>query len=262
MSRIATTPAARALTFAAPLEGSRWANILGDPAKALAIASKGRNATPSEVYFRNAVIKNHAGFVGTYLAALGLNQAILKASGSGDEINFFHPSRKDWLKFKGAGRMVDLSGGIITSIGFLGRLIAAGAQQKPDVREMANTVQEYGRGKLSPLAGLGVDVALRHDAINRPLPFSSDKGTAQKPRYGYPEYITTELGPIPLSGALSDFYKEMRNQGVPTNTIQQIFQAAASHQKQAAVAAGLGTLSGTTGIHIGSEYKPRPRRTR
>lgn len=250
-------PVTRSIFFAAPLEASRWARILGDPVRAANTYSRWGKASPSERYFAKSVVKNHAEFLATYLGALALNAAALKASGSDDKVNLTDPSKPDWLRFKVKGRSIDPTGGIISTIGFIGRLAAAGAQAKPDVKGMAKSVFDYGRGKLAPAPALATDVGLRHDFRGRPLPFSSDKGTAGKPRFSYPEYLSTQLATIPASGALHDFYDQMEKQGVPVETTRQIINAAMTHPKEAGVAAGIGAVSGTTGIHIGAEYKPK-----
>ncbi len=258
-------PATRSIFFAAPLEASRWARILGDPIRAANTYTQWGKASPSEKYFAKSVVKNHAEFLATYLSALALNAAVLKASGSDDKINFTDPSKSDWLRFKVKGRPIEPTGGIISTIGFLGRLANA-AIAKPkggDTRyaAMGKAAAEYGRGKLAPAASFGVDVATQSDFRGRPLPFSSDKGTEAKPRYTYPEYLSGRLAPIPTSAGIRDFYDEMQKQGVPMSTAQQVIQAASSHPKQAATAAGIGAVAGTIGMHIGAEYVPKNRTT-
>ncbi len=261
-SKALSGPVPRGIFFAAPLEASRWARILGDPVKAANTFTNWRKATPSERYFAKSTVKNHAEFMATYLGALALNAAALKASGSDDKVNFTDPSKPDWLRFKVKGRAIEPTGGIISTIGFIGRLANA-AIEKPKYGEtryatMGKIAAEQARSKLSPAAGLGVDAATRSDFRGRPLPFSSDEGTEFKPKYTYPEYISSRIAPIPVSAGIRDFYDEMRKAGVPTPTIKQVLSAAAAHPKQAAVAAGIGAAAGTTGIHIGAEYVPRP----
>lgn len=248
----------RGLFFAAPLEASRWARILGDPYKAVDIYTKMARgkATPSEKYFAKNVVKGHAEFLATYLGALALNAAALKASGSDDKVNFTDPSKPDWLRFKVKGRAVDPTGGIISTIGFLGRLGAT--VKEGDYGEAGKTAARQFRTKLAPAAGLATDAIFRSDFSRRPLPFSSKPGTPLNPKYTYPEYISSRIAPIPMSAGIRDFYDEMRKAGVPTPTIKQVLSAAAAHPKQAAVAAGIGAAAGTTGIHIGAEYVPRP----
>jgi hypothetical protein len=254
-------PVTRGLFFAAPLEASRWARILGDPVRAANTYSQWGKASPSERLFAKSVVKNHAEFLATYLGALALNAAVLKASGSDDKVNFTDPTKSDWLRFKVKGRAVDPTGGIISTIGFLGKLGGQLASKKPDFGEMGKTVAEQARNKLSPAAGLAVDVATRSDFRGRPLPFSSNAGTPAKPRYSYPEYVSGRIAPIPMSAGLRDFYDQMEKQGVPTDTIKQIINAAVSHPRQAATAAGIGAAAGATGIHIGAEYTPRASKT-
>lgn len=262
-TKVLSRPITRSVFFAAPLEASRWARILGDPVKAADTYSQmamRKSVSPEDKYFAKSVVKNHAEFLATYLGALALNSAVLKATGSDDKVNYTDPSKPDWLRFKVKGRAIDPTGGLISTIGFLGRLGAA-AVAKPKEGEtryaaMGKAAAEQARSKLSPAAGLATDVVTRSDFSGRPLPFSSETGTAAKPRYTYPEYVGGRVVPIPMSAGIRDFYDQMEKQGVPMSTARQIIDAALSHPKAVGTAAGIGLAAGTTGIHVGAEYQP------
>lgn len=267
----ATFPSAtRVVFFAAPLEASRWARIIGDPVRALSTYSNWNKATPSEKYFANAVTKNVAGFAATYLASLALNQAMLIASKSDDRVNFTDPWKGDWLRHKIKGRAIESTGGLISTIDFLGKLGAA-AVGKDRMGKVGDALIHYGRGKLSPAGSTVADVALRSDYSGRPLPqipylpkslsfLQPDAGTAKKPAYTWLEYGLAAHAPIPAAEGLRDFYDEMRKQGVPTDTIRQLIGAALTHKAAAAKATGIGVTSGAAGVKIGREFaQPAPR---
>lgn len=260
-SQIPKANAVRQVLFAAPLEASRWARILGDPIKATDTFLNWKKATPSDKYFAKAVVKNHAGFLATYLSALALNQAILKASGSDDKVNFTDPSKGDWLRLKVKGRAIEPTGGLISTLDFLGKLGNA-AIGKQDPREgrfekIGKATAQYGRGKLAPGASTLTDFATQEDFTGRPLPFSSDKEKRGKPRYTWPEYFLTQQSPIPAAEGLHDFFDTMHQQGVPVETMGQIFDAARKHPEAIGKGAEIGTVSGATGVRVGKEYKPR-----
>lgn len=251
----------RGILFAAPLEASRWARILGDPIKAADTYINWKNATPSDKYFAKSVAIGHAEFAATYLAALALNQGVLSATGSKDSVNFSDPSKGDWLRLKVKGRAIEPTGGIIATLDFLGKLgqAALGAQDPREGRfeRMGKASAQYGRGKLSPIASTATDVVTQGDFRGRPMPFSSDKERAGKPRYSWAEYFLTQQSPIPAAEGLHDFFTTMRAQGVPVSTMDQIFNAAMERKAAIAKGAAIGTLSGSTGVRIGEEYTPR-----
>lgn len=254
-SRLPFSGLTRGVFFAPSLEGSRWATLIGDPARAINAFTNWGKAAPEEKYFAKQVVSKHAQFLGTYLAALALNQGILSASKSDDKINFTDPSKGDWLRFKIAGRSIEPTGGIIGTIDFLGKLAMAsvGPKRPGETRyeTMGKAVAQYGRGKLSPLGSTVADVTSQADFAGRPMPFSSDKGTESKPKYSWPEYLLTQHTPIPMSEAVRDIQTNLQKQGV-------------DESKTKAVIKGLmvGAISGGTGVRIGGEYSPNPKEGR
>ncbi len=107
---------------------------------------------------------------------------------------------------------------------------------------------EYARGKLSPFAGVSLDVASQSDAIGRPLPFSSDKLSYRAKqlgfteRYGYKEYASQKLLPIPMEEAAREIWKD---QGVSPEDASKWLRAIT-----------IGALSGTTGARVSPERPP------
>src|SRR5262249_46050823 len=140
----------------------------------------GQPVTEGEKYLAKQTVKNVAGFAATYMASLALNQAILTLAGSDDKVNFTDPSKGDWLRHKVKGRSLELTGGLISTIDFLGKL--GSVMYQPPRGETgysagAKATGQYLRGKLAPGAALPVELATRTDYSGRPLPFSSEGGT-------------------------------------------------------------------------------------
>ena len=251
----------RGVFFAAPLEASRWARIIGDPIRALDTLVNLKRSTPAQRYFAKSVVKNHAEFLGVYLAALAMNQGILLATGSKDRVNFTDPKKGDWLRLKVKGRAIEPTGGLISTLDFLGKLgqAAIGPQDPRQGRfeRMGRAGAQYFRGKLSPFASTVADVATQSDFTGRPLPFSSDKGTLEKPSYSWPEYLLVQQSPIPVAEAMRDVFTTMRSQGVPVSTTKDIISGIMAHPSALAKGMAIGTLSGGTGVRIGEQIEPR-----
>lgn len=255
----------RSLLFAGPLEASRWARIIKDPAEAYGVVGgkllTGQKVSAADKYFLKQTAIGHAEFLGTYMAALGLNQAILSATGSDDKINITDPSKGDFLRFKVKGRAIEPTGGIIATLDFLGKLgnAAFGKQDPRDGRgsRMGHAMYQYGRGKLSPIASTGADVLTQADYSERPMPWSKDKEHKGKPRYTWGEYFATQHTPIPISEAVRDVNETMRSDGLSESFIKTLMSGKAN--KALLKGAAVGILSGSTGIRIGAEYPSRPR---
>lgn len=238
--------AGRSILFAGPLEASRWAWLVGDNAKALWTLRNWGKASESQKWFAKQQGKDVGQFIATYGAALALNQGLLIAVGSKDRVNFTDPQKGAWLRMKIGGRAIEPTGGIISAIDFVGRLGGNlfGKKRPMETRfeAVSKTLGGHGRGKLSPGLGTATDLLTRSDYRGRPLPFSSDKSTAAKPRYTWPEYLWSQ-SPIPVAEAAHDIYSTWREQGMSKPLADVLLKGIV-----------VGTISGATGIHIGDEY--------
>ena len=161
--------------FAPNLELARWNKLITDPARAVKTFSNWKNATPAEQAEAKVVGKRAVRILATYMGALTVNQGLLLLSGSNQRINFTDPTSSDWLKFKAGGRTIDLTGGMISLLGFLVRLgkLAGTTDAKRDA-----DLQEEGKyisGKLSPFASTVNDLRKHHDFRGNTLPFFNDK---------------------------------------------------------------------------------------
>ena len=236
-------------TFFAPkLEGSRWAWMLADPAKAADIFRRWETATDGEKQFALRELKQKAAITGTYLSLLALNQGMLTASGSDQKINFTDPKKGDFLSFKVAGHNIGVVGPMLGIVRLFVNMLHAsmGTRTPYEKREsrsdqMASVAKDYVRGKLSPIAGVTTDIATQTDFQKRPLPFSNERVPAYLRRQGegkytYAEYAGEHLTPIPVSEAVREVWAR---QGMDESTI--------GHWLRALTSAG---IMGSTGARV------------
>lgn len=206
-----------AILFAPKLEASRWAFLIGDPALAAKRFANWKNETPEARASAVREVKQKAIIASTYLGALAVNQGLLSAVGSDDTINFTDPKRSDFLSFKMFGHNVGVVGPIIGTVKFLANIAraAGGERTKLDAAtstradKMMEVTGKYVRGKLSPFAQVGTDLATQSDYSGRPMPFSEDRPPAYLrrkgvERFGYGEYTAQAALPIPLEEAVKE----------------------------------------------------------
>ncbi len=244
-------------TFFAPkLEGSRWAWMIKDPWEAAKTFANWRMASPEARQGAMAELKQKAAIAGTYYGLLNLNQGILQLQGSQQQVNTTNPKRSDFMAFKVDGH--DL--GIVSPMLGMVRLFANVAHAAIDKRskfesltsrygEESETAGNYVRGKLSPFAAFGVDVASQSDMFGKPLPFSSDKVPKNvrergEGRYSYPEYLSETFLPIPAEAAIKEVWS---NQGIPENDQNRYLNALLT-----------GAVEGGTGARLSSSQKVKP----
>ena len=97
--------------------------------------------------------------------------------------------------------------------GKAGRLV-----QNPELRGQAKSVLaakivgQYGMAKLEPGLQRGTEALMGQNWQGRPLPWSDDKGTDNKPRMTWGEYAGS-IGPIPLEGPIGYVYDSLRKDG-------------------------------------------------
>jgi len=218
-------------TFFAPkLEGSRWAWMVGDPYRAAKTLADWKGATPEERNFAISQVKEKATIAGVYLSLLAMNQGLLAASNSKQKVNFTDPRRGDFLAFKGDGMQFGVISPMIGMVRLFANLVhAAGGKRNrveslvPRAQEFGEVGEEYARGKLSPFAGFGVDLASQADFQGRPLPYSKDRVPAYLRRQGvgkytYGEYASEQFTPIPVSEAIREVWKHQGMSDAEINT--------------------------------------------
>ena len=241
------------LAFFAPrLEASRWSWMIGDPAKAANTFKGWKNASAEDRAFATAEVKQKATVVGVYLGLLGINQAMLSMTGSEDKVNLTNPRKGDWLAFKVAGHNVGIAGPMLGMVRLFVNLIhdSVGDRSKFESlrdrgSEMGATVLQYGRGKLSPMAGFGMDIATQETAMKDVVPWSEDKPEKGKKTLSGGEYGMETFLPIPFEEAVKEVWTDQGMSAEQQNLWLNLL-------KGAAVVIG----AGGTGARISSEAKP------
>lgn len=208
-------------TFAATLEASRWARLIGDPVKTAKTFANWKNATPAEQAIAKFRVQRAAELTAVMAGALAANNGLLVATNQKDRINMLHPTQSDWLRFKWDGKTFDPTGNLAAPVKFLAQLLAeANPNRTPAIWEhgekrselMTQTMGQYIRGKLAPQYGIAADVATGADAIGRPLPWAKEPGKPSAPKYTPTEY-TLKHAPLPFAGAAEAVYEAMREKG-------------------------------------------------
>jgi hypothetical protein len=240
--------------FAPNLELARWNKLIVDPVKAVKTFTNWNNASPSQKAAAKIVAKRAGRIMATYLGALAVNQGLLSLSGSNQKINLTDPTSSDWLKFKSGGRTIDLTGGMVSLLGFLTRMAHTAIESSKEIKnksrkdELMNQTWSYVSGKASPFASTAKDVVTHHDFQGNTLPMFDDKPLhSWNKKLTWPEYLKLQQTPIPVAEAFTDIDKQMEDEGVKRPTINNIMQAIF-----------IGGMVGGTGVHIGEEPKSRP----
>lgn len=235
--------------FAPNLEIARWNKLIVDPSKAVKTFTNWNNATPAERAAAKIVAKRAGRILGTYFGALAVNQGLLSLSGANQSINFFNPTKSDWLKFKAGGRTIDLTGGMISLLGFLVRMGHAATASSKDIKnksrldELQKQTFSYVTGKASPFASTVKDVASHHDFQGNTLPFYNDKPLhSWNHKMTLGEYLKKQQTPIPVAEFFTDLDKQLQDEGMKRPTINNILQSLL-----------IGGAVGGTGVRIGEE---------
>lgn len=245
--------AANVSLFAPKLEMSRWAWLVKDPAQAGITLTNWRNATPEARTQAIGQIKEKAAIAGVYFSLLAANQGLLKAMGSKQSVNRTDPTKSDFLSFKVDGHKIGVVGPMIGLVRLFSELAhtalgTRSAAEKRDSRfsEAVGDVGQYGRGKASPFAQIGIDAASQADFRGQPLPFSNDKVPANLRKeglgkYTWPKYATDKLSPIPFEEAIREVWTD---QGMNESTQKTYLNALLS-----------GVAAGATGIRYSRDFQ-------
>ena len=222
--------------FAPKLAAAQWGFLIHDPLKAIAYFTNWPGASPEQRSWAISQLKHKAAYVGVYAAGLALNQGLLKASGSSQDVNWDNPKKSDFWSFKAGGFNIGLAGPTIQIVRLLSDLIhiGMGSQSKLEKTQtrQARTGErlwEYGRRKMSPFASFGVDAWTGQDFTGRPLPWSSD--TLPRGRrlrgvepYSTGEYVGETIAPIPVEESVKEVWAQ---QGMDRSTMAKIWHALA-----------------------------------
>jgi low affinity Fe/Cu permease len=237
--------------FAPKLVTSQYQRIFTEPAKAVSTFATWNKATDAQKLQAKMVARHAGEMVATYMAALAANQAFLSMSGSKQNINFTKPLDSDWMKFKVAGKTIDASGGMNSSLRFVGSILQEAARAngiiktaekgKPGDVAGSKLLQQL-RNKLSPAAGDVAEGITGTDAIGNPLPWSSVKPSAGKGKETWSDYFVNKA-PIPLSEGIKTFTESAKENGMSEPLLNRIIEGII-----------VGGAAGTTGAKIGQDY--------
>ena len=246
-------PKALNVAFFAPrLEAARWQKLIVQPANAIKTFSNWAKATPADRAAAKIVARRAGETIGTMVALLAANQGLLSASGSKQKINFTNPQEQDWFKFKVGNRTLDASGGMISTVKFIYKLLNASLESQKSLHGkqrkdlIFSALGNYGRGKLSPFAATAFDFAT-HTNFNRDVlpPFKDKPGKGAK-HLTWREYLLQEQTPIPIAEAIKSVNTSMKERGMTQAQIDDIMGGILD-----------GVISGGTGIHVGESPKKR-----
>ena len=227
------------LLFGPKLTASKLSRIIMDPLKTGRTLANWKNATAGEqavAKLRLSGATQYFATLGTFLAAnYGLNRAFFGTKDK-DNVNFGHPEQSDWLAFKLGGMKINVPG-MYTELKDLGQMLFAPALDPKTIAQVTggtsrdpgayfwSRIEQYGRGKLTPGIGLATEVFTGRDFMGRPMPWSSNPGTASKPRYRWDEWFASHA-PIIAAEPAKYFYEQMRKAGASDSQAGAILKGA------------------------------------
>lgn len=237
--------------FGPKLTQSKLNRIFADPVKTVSTFANWGKATPGEKAAAWTRLSGATQYLGSYLGMLAVNQGVLAATGQKDQkINFTDPTKSDWLAFKGNGMEWSIPG-LHSELRTLGKILAVTFADSKEVNKtsrgkgkhamIAETLGKYAMGKFNPAIGLGIETAIGHDFLGRPLPWVHEKPSPTHPAYSWHEYLLSH-GPIPLQGPIRYFYDQLRLKGSSALDAVAITKAI--------IIGGVGA----TGLHISEDY--------
>jgi len=219
-SKLGSHPLVRLALFAPKLYKSQFKWLVGDPAKMLGTAARmavGKDVSPADAWQARHEAVNKVKFIGMYAGLLGLNQAILSATGSNAQVNFTDPKKHDWLAFKTSdgsfnplhpflsiGRLLakethDLFSDYIPSV--LGQKTALEKSPGNNVKLALHDLGDYAFGKLSPIARDIAVVVNQRDFTGNAVPWSSVAPLRGKEKLTWPQFLAEMFSPIPFAEA-------------------------------------------------------------
>jgi len=239
--------------FAPKLMASRFNRILKMPVTTLStgLKSLGGYATPVEraeaKFFAKSAGRQIAFYMGTLAASAGIQQAL----GSKNKVNFTDPSKSDWLKPKIGNKSIDATGGMLSTVRFLGQVGQIIFTSKKDLpsyqkdrkKAMESLVSQFVRQKLSPTASTIYDFASGKDYEGNVMPWREDKPSEGKHKLTFLEYLLKHEVPIPVAEAVNDIAESMKEAGVSAPTTYMVIMGIMN-----------GAFQGGTGIKIKEQH--------
>lgn len=232
--------------FGPKLTQAKLSKIFADPVTTAKTFANWDKATPGEKAVAWTRLSGATQFLAANLGFLAVNQGLLSALGQKDKINVTDPMKSDFLAFKGGGVLGNVPG-LHTEIRTLGKILATAFMSRKELRgdtkftTTAKIAGQYGLGKLHPSFQRILELGLGENWLGRPVPWSTDPGTKNKPRMTYGEFAAS-IGPIPLEGPTGYVYDTLKKKGV--NSVD------AAAITKALIIGGLGA----PGFHVREDY--------
>jgi len=239
--------------FGPKLTQSKLNRLITDPVKTVQTFVNWKTATAGEKAVAMTRLSGTMQYLSTGLGMLAVNQGVLMATGSKQNINFTDPKKSDWLAFK-AGDLEWSIPGMHSELRTLGQILAVPYMDKKALHgeskqaRIGDIMGQYVMGKATPTIGLAKEILTGQDFRGRPLPWSAEHGTPKKPKYSWDEYLLSR-GPIPLTGPARYVYDQLRQNGASGLDAIGIIKALI-----------IGAV-GASGIHISPDYSAEPKPT-
>lgn len=216
--------------FAPKLEASRWAYMFKDPIKALNYVANWKEASMEQRHWAKSELQQKAMVASWYLGMLTLNQAMLWATGSEENINGipealggkgFDPTKSDFMAFKVGGFKVGVLSPMIGVLRLLANALHVSFLERtkyerltPRREALGEEAWDYATGKASPFASFVLQGLAAQDFQKRPIgflpwsePLPRAKRLAGVRPYEFGEYMLQQFAPIPLEEAIKSQFK-------------------------------------------------------
>jgi hypothetical protein len=193
------------------------------------LKSNWKELTPEEKY-KNKLVLNRTGWLlASGFGSLMVNQAMLKAVGSNNNVNFSDPDKDDWLAYKVGGKSIPL----LTNPSFIYKMLAASIKNHfnnnvsdANSKDLDILISQV-RFKAHPTVGLIWDLKTGTNAIGQVNPFTKNKEamsriTEDNPRMTWGEWVSQQ-GPIPIGEAVKGVTERMKEEGMSDKEIVGVF---------------------------------------
>jgi hypothetical protein len=207
---------------------------------------------------------NHSAWMAQMFGLLALSDAVLRATGQKQRINWgWGPggdfSKTDLWRYKGWGWVLRPRGGM-ESLALFARIIAMAGDVRSEEKRQ-RLVGQYAEYKFNPAISSTLELATGRTLFGERVPKEMEnflpwlrgkQHTRGQQQLGWSEYIARH-GPIWIGGAVHEYVEALRDQGMATEDIHSLIRGLSNHE--AVQRAGIAGFSEFFGFGI---YKERP----
>lgn len=240
--------------FGPKLTQAKINRLTVDPAKTIKTFLNWNGASVGERAAAMTRLSGATQFLASNLGFLGVNAGVLAALGSKEKINFTDPMKGDFLAMKGGGVIGNVPG-LHTEIRTLAKILATSFASRKELKgeskfaKTGDILGGYSMAKLTPTIQRVIEGLHGQDWLGRPLPWSKEEGTENRPKLTYGQYAAS-IGPIPLSGPTGFVLDKLKQGGVSALDRNAIVKAL--------IIGGLGA----PGFHVHEQHTPAPKTTK